>query len=51
MQGKIEFKDICFCYPSDKNKRMILKNINILIEQGKKVALVGESGCGKSTTV
>ena len=51
MQGKIEFKDICFCYPSDKNKRMILKNLNILVEPGKKVALVGESGCGKSTTV
>ena len=30
---------------------MILKNLNILVEPGKKVALVGESGCGKSTTV
>ena len=51
VKGKIEFKDICFYYPSDKNKRMILKNLNILVEPGKKVALVGESGCGKSTTV
>ncbi len=49
--GRIEFKDVCFCYPSDPNKRMILKNLNIVIEPGKKVALVGESGCGKSTTV
>ena len=51
IKGKIEFKDVCFYYPSDPNKRMILKNLNILIEPGKKVALVGESGCGKSTTV
>ena len=51
VKGKIEFKDVCFYYPSDPNKRMILNNLNILIEPGKKVALVGESGCGKSTTV
>ena len=49
--GRIEFKDVCFSYPSDPNKRMILKNLNLVIEPGKKVALVGESGCGKSTTV
>ena len=49
--GKIEFKNVNFYYPSDPNKRMILKNLNITIEPGKKVALVGESGCGKSTTV
>ena len=51
MQGRIEFKNVCFSYPSDPNKRMILNNLNIVIEPGKKVALVGESGCGKSTTV
>ena len=49
--GRIEFKDVCFSYPSDPNKRMILKNLNIVIEPGKKVALVGESGCGKSTAL
>ena len=51
IKGKIEFKNVNFYYPSDPNKRMILKNLNITIEPGKKVALVGESGCGKSTTV
>ena len=51
VQGRIEFRDVCFSYPSDPNKRMILKNLNLVIEPGKKVALVGESGCGKSTTV
>ena len=51
IKGKIEFKNVNFFYPSDPNKRMILKDLNITIEPGKKVALVGESGCGKSTTV
>ena len=51
VQGRIEFKNVNFIYPSDPNKRLILKNLNLTIEPGKKVALVGESGCGKSTTV
>ena len=51
VKGKIEFKNIDFIYPSDPNKRQILHNLNLIIEPGKKVALVGESGCGKSTTV
>ena len=51
IQGRIEFKNVIFKYPSDPNERIILKGINLLFEQGKKVALVGESGCGKSTTV
>ena len=51
IQGRIEFKDITFIYPSDPNKRKILEGLNLVIEPGKKVALVGESGCGKSTTV
>ena len=51
VKGKIEFKNVCFYYPSDPTKRMILNNLNLIIEPGKKVALVGESGCGKSTTV
>ena len=51
IKGKIEFRNIQFIYPSDENKRMILDGLNLLFEPGKKVALVGESGCGKSTTV
>ena len=49
--GRIEFKNVMFKYPSDPNQRIILNGINLLFEPGKKVALVGESGCGKSTTV
>ena len=49
--GRIEFKDVKFIYPSDPNERVILEHLNLVFEPGKKVALVGESGCGKSTTV
>ena len=33
------------------DNRKILDDLNLVIEPGQKVALVGESGCGKSTTV
>ena len=52
IKGKIEFKNVSFIYPSDvHNKHMVLDKLNLVFEPGKKVALVGESGCGKSTTV
>ena len=51
IQGRIEMRNIKFIYPSDPNKRVILEGLNLTFEPGKKVALVGESGCGKSTTV
>ena len=51
IKGKIEFKYVKFIYPSDSNKRLILDGLNLVFEPGKKIALVGESGCGKSTTV
>ena len=41
----IEFKNVCFSYEDVE----ILKNINLKIEKGKTVALVGSSGAGKST--
>ena len=51
IQGKIEMKNIKFIYPSDPNQKVILDGLNLTFEPGKKIALVGESGCGKSTTV
>ena len=45
----IKFKDVSFTYPgSDKT---VLKNINLDIPQGSKIALVGYNGAGKSTLV
>ena len=51
IQGKIEFKNVNFYYPSDPNQKLILNGMNLNIEAGKKIALIGESGCGKSTVV
>lgn len=42
----IEFKNIVFSY----DEKSILQNFNLKIEKGEKIALVGESGIGKSTT-
>ena len=49
LQGNIEFKNVSFYYPSDESKKLILDNINLNFTHGKKIALVGESGCGKTT--
>ncbi|MCL6613197.1 MAG: peptidase domain-containing ABC transporter [Firmicutes bacterium] len=48
LKGKIEFRDLDFRYGT---RQLVLKNINLTIEQGEKVALVGESGSGKTTLV
>ena len=55
-KGKIEFKDVEFDYADyqieegDKNLPVI-KGLNLTIEPGQKVGLVGRSGAGKSTLV
>ena len=47
----IEVKDICFSYSSDKDSEPVLRNVNLNIQPGEKIALVGASGGGKSTLV
>ena len=51
IKGKIEFNNVSFYYPSDLSKRLILNKINLNFESGKKIAIIGESGCGKTTIV
>ncbi|CAJ1381111.1 unnamed protein product [Effrenium voratum] len=46
----IEFKDVCFRYPM-RPERLVLNNFSFRVERGQKIAFVGESGCGKSTTI
>ncbi|NWV67954.1 MDR1 protein, partial [Malurus elegans] len=48
--GEIEFRNIHFSYPSRPDIK-ILKGLNLKVQTGKTIALVGASGCGKSTTV
>jgi ATP-binding cassette subfamily B protein len=48
--GEVHFKDIEFAYPSRPDVT-VLKNVNIHIAKGQKIALVGHSGAGKSTLV
>jgi len=50
VKGKIEFKDVWFRYPTRKNE-FVLRGLSLTIEPNESVALVGESGCGKSTFV
>jgi ATP-binding cassette subfamily B protein len=47
--GRIEFKDVSFRY--NENDDFILRNINLKINPGQKVAITGSVGCGKTTLV
>jgi ABC-type multidrug transport system fused ATPase/permease subunit len=48
IKGKIEFRNVSFDYGSG---RPILKDISFILEPGKKLAFVGQTGSGKSTIV
>ena len=45
--GELSFTDIVFGY--DNNSETVLKKINLSIKAGEKVALLGQTGCGKSS--
>ena len=48
--GDIDYKNVSFSY-SDGEEEIVIDNLNMHIPGGKKIALVGESGAGKTTTV
>ncbi|XP_070822421.1 ATP-dependent translocase ABCB1 [Chaetodon trifascialis] len=50
IKGDIEFKNIHFNYPS-RPEIKILDNLSLKVASGQTIALVGSSGCGKSTTI
>ncbi len=47
-QGKIDLENVCFSY--DKSKELI-KNFNLHVRPGERVAIVGPTGCGKTTVI
>ncbi|MDU5107935.1 ABC transporter ATP-binding protein [Clostridium sp.] len=49
LKGKVEFKNVSFAY--DDNKDLVLKNVSFKVKEGEKIALVGETGAGKTTIV
>ncbi|XP_060906590.1 ATP-binding cassette, sub-family B (MDR/TAP), member 4 [Labrus mixtus] len=50
IKGDIEFKNINFNYPSRPDTK-VLNNLSLSVKSGQTIALVGSSGCGKSTTI
>ncbi|KAK9249981.1 P-loop containing nucleoside triphosphate hydrolase protein, partial [Lipomyces tetrasporus] len=48
--GNVEFKNVHFRYPTRLNVP-ILRGLNFSVKKGQYVALVGASGCGKSTSI
>ena len=49
-KGRLEFKDVHFRYPdSPANQPDIVNGVNLVLEPGESVALIGITGCGKTT--
>lgn len=44
-----EFKNVSFSYIKSENDKPVLEQFNLAVQEGQKIALVGKSGCGKST--
>jgi ABC-type multidrug transport system fused ATPase/permease subunit len=48
LRQAIEFKNISFSYPTGDE---VLKNVNFMVRNGEVVAIIGRTGCGKTTLV
>ena len=46
---ELEVKNVSFCYP--ENNTYVLKNVNLKLHAGDKLAIVGENGSGKTTLI
>uniref|UniRef100_A0A8C4RAN2 ATP binding cassette subfamily B member 1 n=1 Tax=Eptatretus burgeri TaxID=7764 RepID=A0A8C4RAN2_EPTBU len=50
LKGRVEFKNVHFMYPSRLDVK-VLQGLDLTVNSGETLALVGSSGCGKSTTI
>ena len=48
VKGAVELKNVNFSYVPD---RKLIQNLNLLVKPGMRVAIVGQTGCGKSTVI
>ena len=48
LPGLVELDDLSFAYP---NSPPVIRNLNLTVQQGERVAILGSSGCGKSTVL
>ena len=46
--GTLELKNVCFSYVP---KQKLIQNLNLKVQPGQKIAIVGPTGCGKSTLI
>ncbi len=51
LHGDIEFRDVSFRYPDGEDNEYVLEHFNLKIPFGSNIAIVGETGAGKSTLV
>ncbi|MGN1328827.1 MAG: ABC transporter ATP-binding protein [Eubacterium sp.] len=49
LKGKIEFRNVSFAYP--QSNHIVLDHINLTVNPGETVAIMGATGCGKSSLV
>ena len=47
-KGEVEFRDVCFGYSPDKE---IIHDLSLKVEPGQKIAIVGQTGAGKTTMI
>lgn len=48
-QGEVEFRDVSFAYPG--SSQVVLDHINLTVHKGETLAIMGTTGCGKTSLV
>lgn len=47
-EGNVQLENVCFSYTNDKK---LIENLNLTVKSGQRVAIVGPTGCGKTTLI